>query len=160
LFVKDKKLVYYFLTPIVVLLFAVRFYVVFPTDNNFKDPVRRLNEMRNWRNKTDNILNKIHTSDSVYANNYQIAAKLSFYSDKFIPALHIGVRSSEFDHINVSNKPKDEQRVINFISYHETENSILVSNDFDEPLYLINDMSYKEIFCKYARKDYDEEYCK
>ena len=58
--------------------------------------IKRLKEFHGWRNFSFEIKKRCD-KDTIFANNYQIASKLSFYLDQEIHALNYRSRMNQFD---------------------------------------------------------------
>lgn len=126
--------------PIILTLFFIKFYIMFTPVSPF---FKRAFEIYSWNNIVNEISNT-SKGQKLVANQYQVAAKLSFYSNEMVPALHWGIRSSEFQFIQDDFYPK-ENEVFTFISYDKLPGSVNIEIGYPKVIYATPDMTLTKL---------------
>ncbi len=112
------------------IIFLIRLNITFPVF-----PIKRMSEFTQWKS----IVNSIR--GPVVAQNYQIASKFSFYSDKIVMADHKNARKSQFSLLKEKINIPDE---FTYVSYDRLKNSTVIELQYKGPLH-IRKMTKEEI---------------
>ncbi|MDA8791624.1 glycosyltransferase family 39 protein [Bacteriovoracaceae bacterium] len=125
--------------------FLINFLILFILRIMFLMPIRsypipRLAELFQWENLSVQIQD-ICEDQPIYANSYQVAAKLTYYLKKEIPALHLFGRKSHYTLLEENKKFSHPQEEFCFVSNFKIPNAIKIRTVFEGKLYI--DPKYK-----------------
>ena len=98
----------------------------------------RIHEIIYWKNEKIPRVERLCGSQMIVADSYQIAAKLSFYLNEKIPALHYNSRKSHYTLLNLHSKIKNDQKIC-FITSSLRQKSIRVETFYKDPMYVVPD---------------------
>ena len=85
----------------------------------------------------------------IVADNYQIGAKLSFYSDVMIPVTHIHGRQSHYTLLNLQKEiARDEE--ICFISAQKTTEAFKIDTNYHQAMYVFSKTTLDKIATRYG----------
>lgn len=117
------------------LIIGLRILFVLPSSFYDGKKIDRLNEVKGWKKRIEEI-KSIVGNKPLISDTYQIAAKLSFYLKRHIPALHITSRDSHYNLLKseISNININEE--IYFLSPKLKEDSIRIETGYKDPIYL------------------------
>lgn len=118
--------------------------------------INRLNEVKGWEDRVKQISNVVGNS-AVIADNYQIAAKLSFYMNRIIPALHLTSRESHYNLLKSQLRLIGLDEEVFFLSPKIKEDSIRVETGYKDPIY-VHKTTINKLLERYGlEKSYLEE---
>lgn len=146
-----KRLIYLAIFPIFlgvfakgVLLFSSQIAPLIDIEDN------RLHEISFWKNERIPIIQEICEDRPIVADTYQIAAKLSFYLDQKIPALHYGSRSSQYTLLGLSDDIDPEGKIC-FLSSVPRQVSVRIETMYKDPIYVVKETSLSELKAIYGK---------
>lgn len=117
----------------IIIIFRI---ILFLPDSYYEGKkISRLNEVKGWEQRVDK-LSKVVSDKIVIADNYQIAAKLSFYMNKIIPALHLTSRDSHYNLLKEQIKDIDLDEEVFFLSPKIKVDSVKVETGYKDPIYI------------------------
>ncbi len=120
----------------VLLILALRVVLILPTDYFPEKEADRLNEIKGWKKRIAKIEEAAGT-DTIVGDSFQITAKLSFYTKRKIPALHLGSRSSQYSILNLEKSILPDQPIA-YLTSHPLEGSLKIETGYKHPIYLIH----------------------
>ena len=105
----------------------------------------RLHEVIDWKQDKIRKIEEHCGKDPIVADTYQIAAKLSFYLNREIPALHLHSRDSQYSLLEIEKtiNPLDK---ICFVIDSRGKGGLKVITNYSKPLYLKKGFSLREIY--------------
>lgn len=119
----------------ILLIFLIRSALIFPSSFYEGKEIGRLNEVKGWDKRITKI-KKIVGDKKIISDTYQVAAKLSFYMGKYIPALHITSRDSHYNLLKEKLKDIKLDEEIYFLSPKIKEDSIKIETGYKDPIYV------------------------
>ncbi|MBC77306.1 MAG: hypothetical protein CME64_14965 [Halobacteriovoraceae bacterium] len=129
----------------VIALFVFRISMML--DSNFEFMPKRLSEVRGWDKKTEKIVS-VSNGGRIVADTYQMASKLSFYTDQIVPSLALGSRESQFKLLNLEeNIARNE--MVSYVSDESFPGSIKVEVGYGGPLYVLPLLPFEELLKMY-----------
>jgi 4-amino-4-deoxy-L-arabinose transferase-like glycosyltransferase len=110
----------------------------------FKLKENRINEILGWKNGRIEEINKSCAGNTIVADTYQIAAKLSFYLKKQIPALHIKSRESQYSLWKFQQEIGPNEKICYLTSNKNKKNAIRIETNYKDPVYLVQETTLSE----------------
>jgi hypothetical protein len=140
-----KKFIVVAIIPIFIGL-CFRFIIMNPGKIVAKFPMHdnRLNEVVDW--KTDKIpaIVKLCGDRVMVGDSYQVTSKVSFYTGKKIPALHINSRTSQYEILRLEkNIPADQE--ICFFTSQLTQKSVMIKTHYKDPVYVVPNTTLEKL---------------
>lgn len=105
----------------------------------------RLNEIIGWRDTRVNEIVRICDDAPIVADSYQIAAKLSFYTKKTIPAIHISSRDSQFSIWNFQKEIMRDAKICYLTTRKNTPQTVRVLSGYKDDIYILKNTSLENI---------------
>lgn len=96
----------------------------------------RINEIVGWKTKRVPLVKKFCSELPIVADNYQFAAKISFYAGREVPALHLNSRKSQFSLLNLEKDLGATQKIC-FISTKNLGGAVKINTFYKDPLYIL-----------------------
>ena len=130
------------------LIITLRGFLLLPSSFYEKKEVDRLNEVKGWEKRIEKIKETVGDK-IIISDTYQVAAKVSFYLNKYIPALHLTSRDSHYNLLKSELKDIDLHEDIFFLSPKIKENSIKIETGYKDPIY-IHKTSLSDLLKRYG----------
>ncbi len=139
-----------------VLILVLRAGIFFAEDfsHDPMDNENRLNEIARWKNERVPEILKICNGQKMVAENYQYAAKVSFYTDQTIPGLHLDSRTSQFGIWNFEKNINPEEPVC-LLTTKNISGAYRIETFFKDPVFVIPSTSLSNI-AKMYNTTYEE----
>ena len=109
----------------------------------------RLNEIIYWKEIRVPAIKDICKDRPIVADTYQIAAKVSFYTDQMVPALHINGRDSHYSLLDLGEKAKRGKFC--YLSVKPEQRSVRIETNFKDPVYVVPETDLLELHEIYGR---------
>ena len=109
----------------------------------------RVSEVKYWEEKSDLIVSAAKGGKLV-ADTYQIASKLSFYTNELVPSLALGSRESQFKLLNLE-KSLSANDLVSYVSDENFPGSTRIDVGYGGPLYVLPLLSFEELLKMYNR---------
>ncbi|MEX0798982.1 MAG: glycosyltransferase family 39 protein [Bacteriovoracaceae bacterium] len=138
---KEKKLFVWCALPAVLLVTGLRLALM-PAYKNAEPPFERILEVKNWKEKTREITRL--SPLPLYAETYQIASKLSFYGEEFVPALALGSRESQFSLLKLKTKPQKDDK-ISYVGDKAAAEAQTVEIGYEGPVFVIPEIEFQRL---------------
>lgn len=139
---KKEKILLVLFAPSVLLILGLRVALMLPYDEG-NYPTARLAEVKNWNKKAQ----KAYQAAAPYplvADTYQLASKLSFYGDQFVPSLALGSRKSQFSLMQGMYRIENDDK-LSYIGDEKSEGAVIIQDAYNGPFYLIKGALLEEI---------------
>lgn len=145
---KFEKTVYASLISFPVLILLV-FRLGLMSSETYDFLPSRVSEVKSWQKKSDLIVSAAKGGKLV-ADTYQMASKLSFYTDELVPSLALGSRESQFKLLNLE-KSLNANDLVSYVSDENFPGSTRVDVGYGGPLYVLPLLSFEELLKMYNR---------
>lgn len=143
-----EKLVLYLAIPSIFLHLVFKGILMFPASFADIGEENRLNEVYGWKESRFVEIFNACEDGVLVADNYQIASKISFYSGRVIPALHIRSRDSQFSMLNLQKNLAADDKIC-YLTTKNLKNSIVIETKFKDPVYVLPDTSLEWLAKRY-----------
>jgi len=130
-----KKIVYISSAFPVLLIIGLRLVLILPSDYFPEKTADRLNEIKGWKSRIIKIEN-IVGEEKIISDSYQIAAKLSFYMERKIPAIHLGSRDSQYSILNLE-KTFTSYESFYYLTSKKLDGAMKIETGYKDPIYII-----------------------
>lgn len=104
---------------------------------NYSLAENRINEIIGWREKRIPKIKSLCKDEKIVADAYQIAAKLSFYLNENIPALHINSRESQYSLWKFQERIEPDELICYLTSNKNKAGAIRVESNYKDPVYVV-----------------------
>lgn len=100
------------------------------------DDENRFNEISKWKNDRIPKILDLCENLPIIAENYQYAAKVSFYTDQTVPGLHLKSRTSQFGLWNFEKSLKPTEKVC-LLTTKKIKGASKIETYFKDPVYVL-----------------------
>ena len=149
LYTANKKLRknIFILTVLPVLLGFIAHFAIVMSEWGASSPrlkENRFHEISFWKSERIPLIGKICGKRQIVTNTYQIAAKVSFYLNRTVPALHLSGRKSHYSLLKYEEKIKKDKTIC-YLSNTPIQKSVRIDTGYHGPLYIVPKISLNEI---------------
>jgi hypothetical protein len=138
---RRQTLIKNLLAPMFFIVLALRYLLILPEGQLESYNIDRIHEVKSWK-RISREVKKIANGQKLYADTYQVAAKLSFYLKRPIHALHIRGRSSQYSLEPVS---VDKNQKMTYVAIKKRKGAIIIKTGYKDDLYIYKDKTLPEI---------------
>ena len=108
------------------------------------DDENRFNEISKWKNERIPEIIEQCGDLPIVAENYQYAAKVSFYTDQTVPGLHLKSRTSQFGLWNFEKTLKPSESVC-LLTTKKIKGAYKIETYFKDPIYVVRPTSLRSL---------------
>ena len=108
----------------------------------------RFNEISKWKNERIPEIIEVCGELPIVAENYQYAAKVSFYTDRIVPGLHLKSRTSQFGLWNFEKSLKPTEPVC-LLTTKKLKGTYRIETYFKDPIYILKPTSLSHLAKRY-----------
>lgn len=138
---RTKTLINGLITPLFLIVIAFRFILIQPEVKLKELGIDRLSEVKSWKRISKEV-EEVAAGQKMYADTYQVAAKISFYLKKDIHALHIKGRKSHYSLVPVKLLATDR---FTYVTTKRRKGGIKIPTGYKQDIYIYKDVTYDEV---------------
>ncbi len=115
---------------------------------NLNNRPGRLNELVGWKDRIIPTVLKACGTRKIVGDSYQVSSKISFYTSKMLPAIHLGSRDSQYGLLNLESSigPNEE---ICYLTSKKLPEAIKIDTFYKDPVYVLEKTTLNELANRY-----------
>lgn len=142
--IEKTKKAYLYLSLNIILLMMVKITLIILPSLDSGEKYGRLNELIGWKGKLVPAIYNVCKGKKIVGDNYQITAKLSFYSKYMFPALHLDSRESQYSILNLEKEIRPDEPIC-YLTSSKKHHDYILDTYYKDPIYIMSNTSLQAL---------------